>query len=267
MNTSFLPLVRLLSLGACGLSALSLSAGTILSYDLSAQPSQETSVAASTVAEGLSATDLVRGPGPNPAGLVRGFSANQWTNNEDHDPLLESTRENAILQGDYFEFGFSVLEGFSASLDTLDVSLRRSGLGAPEQYEWQFSFDSFATPGTTLTQFTYFGRASAVGETGATTEAVDFNYMIEDVANQGEGNPMPTVLLSGIEELQSIDGGTTVTFRLYAWGADRNSRTVAIGRNDGPALGGTIIPEPRTYALILGALIFMGVLLRSRLRN
>src|SRR5690606_19538109 len=125
------------------------------------QPGSQATVAATTVAAGVTPAALVRGPGINAAGLANGMSSNQWSNPEDES--FDGDRDDAIENGDFYGFAFTVDAGSQVSLDTLDVSLRRSGLGAPDQYEWQYSLDGFATPGITIETFNYLGRASAAG--------------------------------------------------------------------------------------------------------
>jgi len=62
---------------------------------------------------------------------------------------------------------------------------------------------------------------------------------------------MPPLDLTGITDVQNISAGSTVDFRLYAWGAGlgASTNTVALGRNLGPRLTGVAVPEPSTFAL------------------
>lgn len=225
-------------------------AAVVLDYDLSAIPNAVvTTASATTVAPGLTATDLNRGAGIVATNLTRGFSSNDWA-------TTTASRQNAIDTGEYYQFGFTVAPGGSVSLEQLDVSLRRSAIAAPMNYEWQYSLDGFATGGITISvagspyysagSFTYFGRSSGTGGV-----ADNFNYMTVSVSAQGEGNPMPPLDLTGISDLQSISAGSTVDFRLYAWGdgSGASSNTVALGRNLGPRLTGVAVPEPSTFAL------------------
>lgn len=290
-------MTKLLHLKTAALAALcaswlgiSVSAQTILRYDLTSNTAGDPpeSSPATTIAPGLAANDLVRGEGLRTAGLGRGFSADAWNNaNEWSDAptntipkdVVDPTRENAIAEDNFFQFSFTVQPGFTASLSTMDHAMRRSAAPAPSFFEWQYSFDGFATPGTTLVpqgeqwdsfgwdqeHFRYLGRATTTGT------AEDFNYMTTSTGAQGDGNQMPTFDLTGFVDLQDIPGGTTVTFRLYGWGADRDSRTVAFGREannefGGPMLTGTVIPEPSTYALLFGIGV-LGIALVVRRRR
>lgn len=223
---------------------------------------------ATTVAVGLSGMELSRGPGLGGALLANGFSANQWGNpNSAYEPASPS-RDNALSRGDYFQFGLTVEPGYTASLTTLDAWLRRSALNAPMNYEFQYSLDGFTTLGVTIqpegsgwtelnwteSYFTYRGRTS-----GTAGSVEPYDWMIKDVPGRPNtttsvGDPIPTIDLSEIAELQNIAAGTTVTFRLYGWGNDAtaDSNTVALGRMNGPSLGGLVseIPEPTAGAFL-----------------
>lgn len=233
------------------LAAAATQASVILDYDLSAVPNVAvTSVTATSVAAGLTATELTRGPGVVATNLTSGFSANDWA-------TTTASRQEAIATGEYFQFGFTVAPGGSASLSQLEVALRRSATDAPMNYEWQYSLDAFATAGSTISvagspyystgNFTYFGRSSGSGGI-----AENFNYMTTSVAGQGNGNIMPPLDLTGISNLQNMTAGSTVTFRLYGWGEGlgASSNTVALGRNLGPRLSGVAVPEPASLVVV-----------------
>jgi hypothetical protein len=89
--------------------------------------------------------------------------------------------------------------------------------------------------------------------------------MKKDTPGQADGNPISTIDLTTVSQLQNIPAGSTVTFRLYAWrdasiatGVD--SDTVALGTTNGPAIGGTVslVPEPAMLGLTgLGALAML----------
>lgn len=240
-----------------GLGLASAQAAVVLDYNLSAIPNAVVQTApATTVAAGLSATDLTRGSGLTATNLTAGFSSNNWAG-------ATASRQNAIDTNQYYQFGFTVVPGGSVSLEQLEVGMRRSAVNAPMNYEWQYSLDGFATAGNTISVpgspyystgvFTYFGRSSS----GTTPAPEDFNYMTVDVANQGDGNPMPPLDLSGITALQNVTAGSTVDFRLYGWGAGlgASTNTVALGRNLGPRLSGVAVPEPTGLMVVGGAVL------------
>lgn len=252
---------------AVGLAAPSVRAAIILEYDTSGLPSSSPPAtwAATTVASGLTAADLSHGPGTNPAGLGNGFSANNWTTGTTNDATT------AMSNGDYFQWAFTVQPGKVASLSTLDFSLRRSALNAPDNYAVLASTDGFATAGTTVSTFNYFGRSSS----SAPAMVTPYQWMTTDTPGQGDGNPVSTIDLSATPLLQNIAGGTTVTFRLLGWGnndGSADSNTVAMGRSHasangvgsgGPSIQGTVVPEPAALALI-GCVAVGGLILRRR---
>jgi hypothetical protein len=215
----------------------------VVFFDMSAVPlAAQESLAPTDVVEGLSVAPLTRGPGIVAANLTYGFSANNWNNtNSTTNPVLPS-RENAIAEGEYYQFAVTVLEGYRLSIASLDHALRRSAINGPMNFEWQYSFNGFTTPGITMTNFIYLGRDS--GTAPAVLEP--FQWMTRDTPGQGAGNTTWPFLLERITALQNVPGGTTITFRLYAWGtgAGADSNTTALGRNVGPRLRGTVATGP-----------------------
>src|SRR5688500_10547056 len=105
-------------------------------------------------------------------------------------------------------------------------------------YELQYSFDDFATPGIVITNFNYFGRDSGT----APATLAPYQWMTTDTPGQGNGNPTWPFLLNGVTALQNLPAGAKITFRLYAWGMGNgaDSNTLALGRVNGPALRGII---------------------------
>lgn len=234
----------------------SLSADTVVGWDLTG--SEAAVEPPTTVAPGVTGIDLTIGPGINNTGLANGYSTNGW------DRAVPG-RDTALSNGDYFQIGFTVEAGHHAFLSALDVSMRRSALNAPMFYEWQYSFDGFATPGVTIlpvgpvwdtfawteSYFNYFGR-SAINQSYLSDEP--YLYMTARVDGL-ESAPMPPIVLSGVPALQAIPAGTEVTFRLYAWGNSNTaaSNSVALGRFDGPVISGAVGPEGQTPLTIVSA--------------
>lgn len=191
-------------------------------------------------ATGVTGLNLSRGPGIKAAGLTNGFSADGWNS-------AVPSRAGAIAADTYFQFGVSVDQGFTASLATLDLSLRRSALNGPMNYELQASLDGFATPGFTVSEFTYRGRTSGTRPFPEPLDSDPYYYMHSDLAGHpntatSPGDPIPTVDLTAIAQLQNLPEGTVITFRLYGWGNDSTTatNTVALGRVVGPKITGTV---------------------------
>jgi hypothetical protein len=93
--------------------------------------------------------------------------------------------------------------------------------------------------------------------------------MSESVSEQNAGNPMPPLDLTAITALQSITAGSSVTFRLYGWGdgSGATTNTVALGRDLGPRLTGSAVPEPAGLVLAGGGLLAgLGGWIRRRSR-
>ena len=251
------------AIAVVALGAVSVQAATLASYNLSGVPnSPVVSVASSPSPVGITGVDLTRGPGINAAGLTNGFSADTWNR---ATPSLET----AVANGDYFQWGLGVAPGYITSLSTLDLSLRRSAVAAPMNMQLQASLDNFATPGIVVSSFNYYGRTSG---TAPVDPIAPFAYMTTDVPGRpntttSPGDPIPTVDLTPFASLQNLPGGTSVKFRLYAWGnaSTAASNTLALGRMVGPAVGGevTAIPEPASLALLCGAAV-IGLVIRRR---
>lgn len=247
-----------------GMVAAQLQAATLVSYNLSGVPGTAVAnVAPSPSPVGITNIALTRGPGVNAASLTNGFSADAWNRPA---PSLE----NAIANGDYFQWGLGVAPGYTASLSTTDFSLRRSAVAAPMNLQLQASLDNFATPGIVISSFNYYGRTSG---TAPGTPPAPFEYMTADVPGRANGttspgDPVPTIDLSSVVALQNLPGGANVTFRLFAWGntSTAATSTLALGRMIGPAVGGDVavaVPEPTSLALVCGAAV-IGLAIRRR---
>jgi hypothetical protein len=241
--------------------AVTAQSATIVNYDLTGvtTASPPATYAATSVAGGVSGELLARGAGILPAGLANGFSSNDWT--------LTSSEAIAISNNDYYQFGFDLDATHTASVSSFDTNLRRSAVNAPDHFLLYMSPDGFSSPptvGSAIDSWTYFGRSSGTAPATVTPG----QWMTTDTAGQ-DGNPITTRDLSGVAALQNIPAGSNVTFRLYAWGANAGSaqtNTVALARNQGPLISGTIssiVPEPSGILLCL-SLIGMGVGLRQR---
>ncbi len=259
---------------------------SIMNFDLSGIPNEPLATRApTTIAEGLASDGLLRGPGVDNTNLTNGFSANNWHVGDGGDSPLPS-RDIAIANGEWIGLNVSVLPGYTASLSTLDISLRRSALNGPMFFELQYSLDGFATAGTTVVDFTYRGRSSGTNTDTSFNPEEYMKFGVPDPNDPGAfelppdlagqsgnttdpGNPMPTFDLSAFSDLQEMAAGTEVTFALFAWGNANttNTNTVAFGRLVGPDLGGTVIPEPSTYALLFGASVLGAVVLLRRRRR
>jgi hypothetical protein len=237
-------------------SASALKAATIVNYDLTGlTTTAPTTTPATTVAAGVTADPLSRGAGINPAGLTNGFSSDNWTNVTADGGTIDKNR--AIANGDYYQWAVTLDASHSASIAAFDTNLRRSAIDAPMNYELQYSFDSFATPGLAAADFQYLGRSSGT----APGTITPFQWMTTDTPGQNGGNPIQTQDVSGIAALQNIAPGSQVTFRLYAWGSGSagaaSSNTVALGRTQGPLLSGSVVEIPEPTSVVLCSIAVM----------
>ncbi|MEI6347739.1 MAG: YDG domain-containing protein [Bacteroidota bacterium] len=192
--------------------SLTVTTGPILAWQFGSPAStgSEATFTATTINSNINTSSLSRGVGIMATGLARGFSANDWT--------PAATKATAVTNNDYYQFTVKAKVNYKASLSSLDATLRRTSTG-PNAYIWKYSLDG--------TNFTEIG--SDVSFTGT-----------------ADGAAQTQINLSGISELQNVTNATTITFRLYAWGATDVSGTFAVARyaagitTNCLAIGGTV---------------------------
>src|SRR5258706_7656311 len=151
------------------------------------------SINATTNNANLSPSVLSRGAGITATSLTGGYASSGWN-------VADQTA--AIAGNKYYQCTISANANFKVSLFTLDSKLRRSSTG-PNVYIWRYSIDG--------SNFTDIG--SQVSFTDATTTGV----------------VQPQINLAGITDLQNVINPTTITLRLYAWGASAVGGTFALG--------------------------------------
>ena len=181
----------------------------------------EPTLDARTLDPNLNMSTLSRGAGIDAANLVRAFSSDDYTGSF----ATPGTQTDALTNDEYFQFEISSSPNYEVSLSTLDANFRRSNIG-PNTFLWRYSIDgvNFTDIGT---PFTYLGSG-------------------------GNGQPQAQIDLSVLPDLQNVNSGTTITFRLYGWGARRADGTFAIGRRNGNELtiGGSVVFNPCSGPLI-----------------
>jgi hypothetical protein len=151
---------------------------------------------ATTNSSNLSTASLSRGNGIAGTALGRAFAATGWSSST-------NTKANAISTNQYFQFSFTANSGKRVSLTALNARLRRSGAPAPNAYIWRYSTNGSA--------FTDIGT--------------DISF-----TSTADGVDQTQIDLSSINALQNVAAGTTITFRLYAWGGNSTLSTFSIGR-------------------------------------
>ena len=184
---------------------------------------------ASTADINLNTPVLSRGSGIIASSLTGGYASNNW---------MEASVASAITNNKFYQVSLSAKTNYKVSLSTLDFKLRRSSSG-PNAYLWRYSIDG--------TNFTDIG--SAVSFTTATTT----------------GDVQPQLNLAGITALQNVNNITTITLRLYAWGATSVGGTMAFGTGNvnSIALGGTVVSSISANADLSGLSVSMGTLTPS----
>ena len=184
--------------------------GQILTWNFTGATGSETTVTSTTKDVNLNASTLSRGSGVVATALANAFSSSTWN---------VTTEALAISGNRYLQFTVSAASGYQVSLSTLDAWFRRSSTG-PNAFQWQYSLDGFATAG------------------------VDIGANISYTATTSNGDAQAQLNLAGISALQNVAAGTTITIRLFGWGASAAGGTFALGRPASPAnslsIGGTV---------------------------
>jgi hypothetical protein len=182
--------------------------GQMLAWDVDGQPGNQELFEATTIAPYLETAFLVRGDGLNPNSLANSFNSSSFS--------ADTSFTVAVENDEYIAFSIRTKPGFSISLTTLDANIRRSSSG-PFLFQWQYSLDDFAT------------------------EGIDIGDVIEYDGTETNGVRIDQIDLSTFSDLQDVGSGTTITFRLYGWGASSGAGSFAIGRlsGDNLAIDGT----------------------------
>src|SRR5690554_3957103 len=150
--------------------------------------------AASTTADNLVVGGLTRGSG---IGTTAGTpAANAWGGND----FTATSAVESIDENEFVTFAITADAGYTFSIESIEpYNIRRSNAG-PNTGQWQYQLDGG----------TFVNIGSEITWGGTTTNA---------------GNNQPAIDLSGIADLQNIDAGTTVTFRILLWGATGTTGT------------------------------------------
>ncbi len=144
---------------------------------------REIAAKATTNHDNLEKSILTRGstatPGP---GSMRGFNAAF---------PIQSSKEEAISTGSYYQFNVSAKKGSKVSLSSLNAVIRRQA-ESPYKYQWMYSING--------SDFVNIGEELAI---------TDLN---------GWGVTQPSIDLSKHADLQNLNSDKKVMFRIYTWG-------------------------------------------------
>lgn len=138
------------------------------------------------------------------SGLVPGSLNTAYNSTQTNVAAPNNTKANAIASNEYYQFTVQANPAAFVSLSSFSARIRRNAAGA-NAYRWAYS-----TNGVT---FTELGTADS-SFTSTATNGIDIG-------------PFD---LSGIAALQNVPSATTITFRMYVWGATSASGGIAIGR-------------------------------------
>ncbi|MDQ8006054.1 MAG: exo-alpha-sialidase [Pedobacter sp.] len=158
---------------------------------------------------------LKRGDGLKPAGLARGFASSSrlwYSSTGSPTSSIPVTKAMAVADNAFYEFTFSPNPGYKISLTTLRANIRRSSLGC-SGYIWKYSKDGV----------NYIEIPTA-------NEVAPHNFGGTIVQTLDTGNLVITGL-DNIPDLQGLVNGTSVTFRLYGWGATSEAGSFSFGRS------------------------------------
>ncbi|MFN8246365.1 MAG: hypothetical protein U0T56_08310 [Ferruginibacter sp.] len=203
----------------CSLVIPEIGRGQIVAWQLNGATGSEATFNANTINANLNTSTLTRTGSVTASALANAFGSSNYPGST----ASPGTRADAVNNNRGFNFTISAKAGYKVSLSTLNVRFRRSGTG-PNAFVWRWSTD-----GTNFTDIT-----PDISYTSTTTG----------------GDAQTQINLSGISALQNVASGTTIYFRLNAWGAAAatvGSGTFAIGRSltNGAtdyslAIGGTV---------------------------
>ncbi len=203
---------------------------TLMTWDLTgAAGTQESNSGNSVYEDSVTAKDLVRGAGLTGTMGANSMNTSGWTGQDT----------------DYFEFGLTVLAG-SLDLSQLTIATRSSAYG-PGQVGLFTSVDGFTTAIHTFNQAAGGNYVNSIVDLAAVTALQDItgelNFRLKQIGTTAANGSLST---------------SAGTFRIseYASGSTYTDLTLT-----GSV---TAIPEPSTYAMILGGLTLGLAALRRR---
>jgi len=171
------------------------------------------------------------------------FSFTGWTTGASDG---SNTFSGGIDLSDYFQVTIAPAALYSIDLTSVAFTLQRSGTGI-RQYSIRSSLDGYAT-----------NLAASISPPNANLSVVagDIFQVADPIITAQNGSLLS--LTGSFLELEA-----PVTFRFYAWNSETSGGTFSI---DNVAFTGTAtaIPEPSTYAAIMGVVTLAVVLYRRR---
>lgn len=185
---------------------------------------------ASSLAAQVASGSLTLGSGVSASSTTDFFSANGFNT---------TSLAAAISGGDYLSFTITPAAGYALNISSVSFN---SGVSSAVT-----NFNA-----SLLSSATGFNSASALHSYSFATTTP----------------PTQSITLSGTAALQNVAGA--LEFRLYGWRDSAGTSTFrlrTLSGNDLVVTGSvTAIPEPGTYAVVLGAIVLAGAVIRQRRR-
>jgi hypothetical protein len=178
---------------------------------------------------------------PNAAGR---FSFTDWSTGATTGSDVFS---GSVNTSEYFEVTIAPAASYTLDLTSIAFTVQRSGTGI-RQYSVRSSLDGY---GTNLFANISPANVSLSIVTGDV-------FQITDAATTAQNGSF--VSLSG----SFLNLAGPVTFRFYGWNSEANTGTFSIDNVEFTGSSVTAIPEPSTYAAIMGVLTLGVVLYRRR---
>jgi hypothetical protein len=142
-------------------------------------------------------TTAAEGQGITVTGLSRGAGVT-YTGGGDYNSLswAASSLSTAKTNNDYLQFSILVNSGSLLDLDEMKIRMDRSGTG-PTNVEIEYSTNAFSSAGTSIFSMTGLSKNGSIQTIGLTS-------------------------------ISNINASSTITFRIYAWGAGGSGGTFDI---------------------------------------
>jgi hypothetical protein len=122
---------------AAWVAAATAASAQVVAWDFAGRAGSEFSVSATTLHGRLNPVAITRGAGVTATPYADSFAASVWDTGS-------ITLAAAHTANEYFAFTVSPIAGYAVSFSTLNATFGRTAVGAPNQFQWQYSLDGFA---------------------------------------------------------------------------------------------------------------------------